>query len=532
MSLPKRPFARPGRVPLVALFCLALLGQAALAQVTVGSPALVVTSPAAVEGSGLVADFPVTAGPDGGMQIVLPPQLVPLLGTAAPALRWSRADTGASVAAGVPVALAPGATVAFRMEADLPDTARYAARLIVRRAGIVGGQDQMLGPYVFARKPMPLPADFLPRTPSQEVSVWPWLPATAQGADARIAMSIQGRNATDHPLTLDGIALGALTREGSTAGVTTFSYPTGSVKASNGCTNEVAPGAFCTVDLDLPGLLAPGRYRIDMALRGAEGGVSVSTATLTVRAPWWFAAFVVGLGAMVGAAVAHWREVDRPRALVELPLVQIADKFRDLSHEAASRDVAAVSRDKAAEIGTALSQGRLGMASPALDPAVLSVALRALRSADRSIADAVSADLETPQIHAAMTALVASLGASPWDAAATEAAARKLDLALDAARNAPLGRKVVLETAAPPAQVTYQPGQFLPGTGANAAAYLQRIARMDMGTALFTATLIGLGGLAVFWVGNPVWGSAMDLVLAFTAGVATRLTLPSPVARP
>ena len=54
---------------------------------------------------------------------------------------------------------------------------------------------------------------------------------------------------------------------------------------------------------------------------------------------------------------------------------------------------------------------------------------------------------------------------------------------------------------------------------------------MDLDSALLMAALIGLGSVAVLWVGDPTWESGLDLVTAFAAGVAARMTLPSPAAK-
>jgi hypothetical protein len=448
-------------------------------------------------------------------------------------LRWSRADNGAAEAAGVPVALTPGAAVTFRMEANLPNTSRYAARLILRRAGAAVSAGQILGPYVFARAPVSLPADFLLPTQRQRATVWPWLPATAKAAGERLRVAIRGTNWTARSISLAGVEHGALMREGPDATTTDLSYPVSAVIAVHTCGTTVAPGAFCTVELELPGLLGPGRYGLDVALKGAEGGVSASRVTLEVRAPGWFATLVVALGALVGAAIAHWREVDRPRALLELPLVQIANGFRRLASEAESREVATLARDRAAEIEAALSQGRLGLSAQPPDPVTQSGSLRILSRADRGIAAARASGTTAAPVMAALSALTDTLCADPWDSVATEAAVLKLDQVWRADQMQAAGQGPIrFESAEGPAQVTLPTGQFLPGVGADAAAYVQRITRMDLGTALFMAALIGLGGLAVLWVGNPIWGSGLDILTAFAAGVATRLTLPSPVTKP
>lgn len=526
MTAPTRSLARAGRA-LAAAWMFAMLGQPGLAQITVGGPEVVATAPMEVEGSRLVVDFPVTGGAAMGLQLVLPRTTEPVDGAAPLPLRWSRADTGATEVAGVPLTLAPGATITFRMETDLPDTGRHAVRLVQRRAGAAGGGDQVLGPYVFSRAPVPLPKDFLLSTLHQTVTIWPWLPATAQGAGTGLRVAIRGANTTALPVAVAGVAHGALAREGAAAGTTSFSYPVSAVTSGHTCGDKVAPGGFCTVELTLPGLLGPGRYGLDVALSGAEGGVSPSRVTLEVRAPGWFAVLLVALGALVGAAIAHWREVDRPRALVELPLIRIADGFRDLANNADSREVKIVARDRVAEIETALSESRLGLTAPAADPAALSAALKVLRAAERGIAAVRASGTDAPPVLATLDALTATLRADPWEAAATAAALKQLDAALVADRPA-----IRLEGVAAPAQIDLIPGQTLPDPTADAATYVQRITRMDLGSALFMAALIGLVGLPVLWVGNPVWGSALDIVAAFAAGVATRLTLPSPVAKP
>lgn len=521
------------RATFAALVALLLSCQPGLAQITVGGPVIVVPVKVEVEGPRLVVDFPVTAGPDAGLQLFLPGSLEPVEGNEPVAASWSRVETGAAEVAGAPVVLGPGAAATFRMEAILPDSTRYAARLILRRAGAVGGADQVLGPYVFARAPVPLPTEFLLATVHQRVTLWPWLPATANAAGEPLRVAIRGLNATERPIAIAGVAHGALTREGAEATITDLSFPVSAVSAGHTCGTVVDPGAFCTVELKLPALLGPGRYGLDVALSGAEGGVSMSRVTLEMRAPGWFAALVVALGAMVGAAVAHWREVDRPRALVELPLVRIADGFRRLEREADSREVVLVAREHAAEIDAALSQSRLGASAPEADPKALSDALRILRGAERGIAAVGASGTIGATVREALTALTTSLRADPWNPAATETALRKLEQVWAADQVQAAGKGVIrLESTEGTAQVALPTGQFLPVIGADAATYVQRISGMDLGTAFFMAGLIGLGGLAILWVGNPVWGSGVDILTAFSAGVATRLTLPSPVAKP
>lgn len=532
MTLSPRRRARTWKAVLLTLALAIGHGPGGWAQVTVSAPKVAEADALAVDGPRLVADFAVAAGPETGMSLILPERLLPMEGGPPVTVTWTRTDSGAQARAGVPVALAAGTTAGFRMEADLPDLKRYAARLIVRRAGEGGANDMVSGPFVFARAPVPVPSDFLPGTLHRTATVWPWLPPTAAGADASLLLSINGRNATDRPIAVGEARWGALTRAGAGEETVAYSLAVDAVTASHTCGPVVQPGALCTLELQVPGLLPPGRYDLDVALSGAEGGVSASEITLEVRAPGWFAALVVAVGALVGAAIAHWREVDRPRALVELPLVLIADEFRRLARDAKSGEVVSRARERVDAIEAGLRNGRLGLSSAVPDPAVLATERALLGNVERVIL-AVEHQQPPGAVQAELVALQASLRAEPWDAAGTRAALDKLEQARKAELERVAGKsRVQPESTATAPKIEFSTGQLLPAVDADVGAFVQRITRMDLGTALFMAALIGLGGVAVLWVGNPIWGTGLDVVTAFAAGVATRLTLPSPVAKP
>jgi hypothetical protein len=375
--------------------------------------------------------------------------------------------------------------------------------------------------------------DFLPATLRHATSVWPWVPPTAQGADTQILVAVPGRNTTTHAVAVNAVSLGSLSRQGSADEIVTANLPVSAVTATQTCGQNVAPGGFCTVELEIPGLLTPGRYGLDVTLSGSEGGVSATHVTLEVRAPGWVAVLVVALGALIGAAVAHWREVDRPRALVELPLVMLAEDFRGLARTSQSREVAALARDRTAMIESALRRGRLGLTDAVLDATTLATDRNILRRADHTLSAIAANAAIAARLTPALQALTATLRDDPW-VASTSAAALTV---LEQAWQAEVAQRQTIKTVQPEsvgetAQITLPIGVFLPDAGADVQAFVQRIGRMDLGSALFMAVVIGLGGVAVLWVGNPIWGSGLDLVTALAAGVATRLTLPSPSVKP
>lgn len=517
---------------LLALAFFAGWARPGLAEVSIAPPVVTTPKSVTVDGEHLVADFVVTTKGTEVRQLILPAQLVPETGSGEVTAVWTRTDGGSPVQVEAPVALSPGTTLGFRLEAKLPDTRRYVLQIALRPAGSASGAPQVLGSYMFQRALTQLPSNFLPSSQSHAVVLWPWLPATAIGARDKLRLTVKGANTASSAVSVESADTGPLVRQTADNAIYGTSLAPEAVNLADDCDAPVAPQAFCTIEVLLPAVLAPGRYTMALAARGTDGGVSTSQLTLNVKAPGWFAAMIVGLGALVGAAIAHWREVDRPRALVELPLVTIADQFRMLAGTAGTAEVARVARDRVAAIQAALLHGRIGIATPMPDPVVLAGYLRTLRGADRALVEARNAGLQASAFEPAMTELLAALQAEPWDHTATEAALQKfLTLVKAMLAQAKPEAVVALETATT-SQIVLPIGQLLPGVDQDSKTFVRRIARMDMGTATFMAALIGLGGLAVLWVNNPTWGAGLDLITAFAAGVATRLTLPTPTARP
>ena len=504
------------------------------AQVTVAAPAVIGATAQSVTGEALAADFAVAAGPKAQLHLILPAALTALDGGEDVPLRWTMADSGAQAPADTPILLPPGSISGFRMQATLPTTRRYAASLRVTEGAAAAQPVQTLGPYVFARAKVPLPDRFLPENVHHAETIWPWLPVSAAGANTKFLITVKGLNATDHPVPVDKPMVGALARNGAVEGTIDASHPVADVTVQADCPDSVPAGAFCTLMLDLPGLLMPGRYTLDASLTGTEGGVSTTRVTLDVRAPGWLAALVVAAGAILGAVVAHWREVDRPRALAELPLVMLADQFRRLAAAAHSPLVVALLRDRVALIEAGLRAGRLGVADPAPDGTALAADRDVLSRSDRVLARLDEAPpAQQTALAAKKLALLDTLGADPWVRDATAAALATLEAAWAARQNLVMQTTVTTEAAGgAAADLTLPVGSLLPGVEADVATFLRRITRMDLGTGLFIAGLIGLGGVAVLWVTDPTWGSGMDVVTAFAAGVATRLTLPMPGAKP
>ncbi|MEI9425131.1 hypothetical protein O7A70_28625 [Mesorhizobium sp. Cs1299R1N1] len=133
-------------------------------------------------------------------------------------------------------------------------------------------------------------------------------PDIATTSSYRVRLS--GSNAEADDVEADPPIVGPILSGGAEA-LTQAATPTAPSVTNNGC-SKIKSKQQCMFDIRLPPGLAPGSYSCDVLVTGKNGGQSVKTVSLDIRASAWWAGVVIALGVALGAAVTDWRGTARP----------------------------------------------------------------------------------------------------------------------------------------------------------------------------------------------------------------------------
>jgi hypothetical protein len=217
------------------------------------------------------------------------------------------------------------------------------------------------------------------------------------------------------------------------------------------------------------------------------------------------AALVVGAGIILGALVAHWREVARPRLIEELRLGQGLELLRGLTGPDLPDVVVRAAARHIRQVEDRMELRRLtdGIALPDAD--VLLAEARLLAEAGDALARINADPRLAAQLGGQVAALTGLIAAETMDAAAVRTALEALISARQALPEA------TTKGVAPEA-ATGVPGlpvsALLPPVGTAPSTLRRLVRRMDWRTELALLVLAGLAAIPV-WGASPTWGGGV-----------------------
>lgn len=423
------------------------------------------------------------------------------------AARWELDPAGTEATAGQPLRLPVGQSV-LMLSARLPGPGLYEAAFRLSDAQGAISRRVVLR---LERLATALPSDFLPATLAVDLTSPP-VPFGHFGYPPIFAVAVTGR--TDAPLSggAAGLSVGALVRQGAD-GAAGPAVPPEKIARESDCNRAMAPGDLCTITLGLP-RLAPGSYRLDLAVSGAAGGASASALTLQVRGSAVWAGALIGLGALLAGVVQHWRTVDKTALIDRLPLALLREDAATLAASAPG-PVRARLQAVADRVTNLLQDSRYGAALPATARDDLRAELTALRGAHAALSASGTLDPAGRGIIAPPeAALTTSLSATPWQAAATGTAAADLTAALDALPALSAASQALREGLAKLLPALALPGKDLAPADQNLLLAAE-ISLRDAAQPAASAAVIGkrTGALAGHLAGLADLGSRVEAIL-------------------
>lgn len=508
-------------------FLAALIPAAAPAQVTVVGAAVEQPVELRVDASG--GRFTLTLRNDTAAAVVIG---LPALAIAeeqagvgdAPVV-WARQTAGAGeTGLGDRLQLAAGEQAVLVGTARLPAAGRYRLQLSGNPDGAAPVVQQ---PLILVREPAAVTATMLPQRVSWAATGVPWAwPGSLGNRDTpERRMSVLLTNTSDLPVPLPQLTASPLRKVGETGIDGRRGMPAPVIDTAN-CPPEIPPGGRCSIVLVLPAGLAAGKHLTALT---ATGGGGAATTEIEVSVRLWpaLAALVVGAGIILGALVAHWREVARPRLIEELRLGQGLELLRGLTGPDLPDVVVRAAARHIRQVEDRMELRRLtdGIALPDAD--VLLAEARLLAEAGDALARINADPRLAAQLGGQVAALTGLIAAETMDAAAVRTALEALISARQALPEA------TTKGVAPEA-ATGVPGlpvsALLPPVGTAPSTLRRLVRRMDWRTELALLVLAGLAAIPV-WGASPTWGAGFDVVQAFLAGVAVRIVAPTVAGR-
>ncbi|WP_145145466.1 hypothetical protein [Roseomonas gilardii] len=326
---------------------------------------------------------------------------------------WTQPDTGLSPGEGGVFLLAPGATATFEARGVFPVPGVWEAALSAE----LGDGRTARFPVTLERSAQPLPADFLadPRTARITLGFW------EGSTDGSWRVRLVGRNATAGPFAVAAVSLGRVTSgtgesEGAAALRETANGATpqpGAALDDAACRGARPAGSSCTVILSVPAGLDPGRHVVEVVAAGAEGGQSVRSQPVEVRASAFSAGLLVGLSALLGTLVFFWRQTGRATVEARILVAEAArqaDRLGGLSALPAARAAAADLVQRLQQLDAAVLRGT----TP--DMTLHDARLAAIAAAVKAHAEAERLPpAQRKLLDPAVKALAAALDAAPAD---------------------------------------------------------------------------------------------------------------------
>ena len=404
------------RALVCAMVALACCGGARAAPGDAVSP-VIAADALAVSASGPVgrARVPLQAPPGAALVVHVEPRLwSDRLGNI-PAT-WTRLPEGAAVEPGQPLTIAAGSSATLQVEGTLPRAGAYTTFVRVDASAASSGREVKL---TITRAVPEVPTDFLvaPNPVRIDLALFPLGHfGRARGRQVRMI----GHNAGAVDLDLGGARLGEVSRLEGDAAIGLATRPLFELVADN-CRGWIAIKASCALTLQVPPNLAPGRYKIDVAVEGTSGGQSTRTLTLEVRASAWIAGLVVALGVLLGLGISTWRTTGQPLVVQLVATATTRDRLRSLAAGATGRVKTAYVR-LLAEID-ALNARIAGGEDAHVDCSALGTRVDALIAADEALRAVADGEAGVRTMLAPMVAaLEAAFSATNWDAATLSAA--------------------------------------------------------------------------------------------------------------
>lgn len=271
----------------------------------------------------------------------------------------------------------------------------------------------------------------------------------------------------------------------------------------------VDPGGSCTLALALSNVPA-GDYRLRFNLAGTGGGARAVEMPFKVRAcVWWLVLWLV-IGAIGGAIVTWWRDIQQPRVREALVLAQLDEEIRQKASETGLPNAT----DLLGRLTYFVAELRIRVADgESLED--LKTERDEIRARLKLVGDAiyhwVNATEANRQANAALYEATLRTVASGSPAAATAA--------VDKLRDKLYPDLAALGGAAPEAGGTV-PLPEIPGLFSRAGLrVLQNVMlTFELLTSLILFAFFVLLVVLVVWDADPAWGSTADMILAVLIG--------------
>lgn len=265
------------------------------------------------------------------------------------AAAWERRDDPKGDVAQI----APGAELIVQLSADLKEPGVYETWIDTFQKDAASGAetpDQRIR-VVVTRESEPVGADFILNPQPDRSDFW------FSGAPVGNIL-VQLHNASTKPV------------EFAPPSIVSFSTTHGAVQDFDAvtriptldgkqCASPLAPGATCSLALDIPDALWPGQYSIALGVAGRGGGWSQKAVSVSVRFPNAVAFLATVLGVAAGWYVQAWRSSGRRMVNGLIEAATLRDRLRRLQGSATG-DLEPIGRSIADDLDSVESRCRNG----------------------------------------------------------------------------------------------------------------------------------------------------------------------------
>lgn len=340
------------------------------------------------------------------------------------AAKWSVPQSGTQPESGA-FTIAKDTTTAFMVEGQFDAIGTYVVGLTVS-ANVGGGAaapSEKRFTLSVTRTMAAVPANLLIEPRPARINLGFWDAATK----SQRVLGVSAQNAGTDPVLLGGPTV---TRFVALEGDTEISVALrGRASVAPGdCAAELTPKKDCTLDVTLPEGLPPGRYAVDVALSGLGGGRTMASVRVDIRRSAWFAAMLVGIGALAGYLVVYWRERGRTGIERRISVAELQGRISKLVVDAKSSLVQARAKgllDSARALEATVSAG----GDPSADLAAIGGRYTALAAAEQALLRAEHPDLR-PMFDELGKRLKSELQSDQWNVDNVNAAVQRIQAEL------------------------------------------------------------------------------------------------------
>lgn len=218
-------------------------------------------------------------GSDTPVQLRAHPMFSPLMPGDGVAAHWRRLDTGRGPDTDGRFQLARGEAATFEVRGTFATAGSWETAIeALDAAGNIASRI-VLAISRTVPPPPPVPATLLADPRPARIGLHALEAWTGTGH----AVRLQARNAGTETLPLRGANIGEVTTLAGEAELAA-ALANGFSVGKEGCVGPLGAGETCTVVLDVPPGLAPGRYVVEVVLSGEGAGQSLRAQTIEVRA--------------------------------------------------------------------------------------------------------------------------------------------------------------------------------------------------------------------------------------------------------